>query len=67
MHLQLLQVRGFSHSGGIGRVGRAIAGILILGVINNGLLLLGVSPYIQQIVNGAIIVGAVVFDMRKNK
>ncbi|WP_113671392.1 ABC transporter permease subunit [Vallitalea guaymasensis] len=59
-------IGGVSHNGGVGRIGGVIAGILILGVVNNGLLLLGVSPYIQQIVKGLIIVGAVVFDMRKN-
>ena len=58
-------VGGCSHNGGIGRIGGIFAGILILGVINNGLLVLGISPYIQQIVRGAVIVGAVVFDMRK--
>lgn len=59
-------IGGVSHSGGVGRIGGVIAGILILGVVNNGLLLLGVSPYIQQIVKGLIIVSAVVFDMRKH-
>lgn len=58
-------VGGVSHSGGVGRIGGIVTGILILGVINNGLLVLGVSPYIQQIIKGCIIVGAVVFDMRK--
>lgn len=43
-----------------------IAGILILGILNNGLLLLGISPYLQQVIKGVIIVSAVVFDMRKN-
>ncbi|MEN8908316.1 MAG: hypothetical protein ABF289_20360 [Clostridiales bacterium] len=59
-------IGGVSHSGGIGRIGGVVAGILILGVVNNGLLLLGVSPYVQQIVKGLIIVSAVVFDMRKH-
>lgn len=59
-------VGGTSHSGGIARISGVIAGILLLGVINNGLLLLGVSPYIQQVVKGVIIVSAVVFDMRKH-
>lgn len=59
-------IGGVSHSGGVGKIGGVIAGILILGVVNNGLLILGVSPYIQQIVKGIIIVSAVVFDMRKN-
>lgn len=59
-------VGGTSHSGGVCRISGVIAGILVLGVINNGLLLLGVSPYLQQVVKGVIIVGAVVFDMRKH-
>lgn len=59
-------IGGTSHTGGIGTVGGIVAGILILGILNNGLLLLGVSPYLQQIVKGVIIVVAVVFDMRKN-
>ncbi|PAB56649.1 hypothetical protein CCE28_20645 [Anaeromicrobium sediminis] len=59
-------IGGVSHNGGVGRIGGVVAGILILGVVNNGLLLLGVSPYIQQLVKGVIIVSAVVFDMRKN-
>lgn len=59
-------VGGTSHTGGVCRISGVIAGILILGVLKNGLLLLNISPYIQQMVKGVIIVGAVVFDMRKN-
>lgn len=58
-------VGGVSQAGGIGTIGGAIVGIFILGVLNNGLLLLGVSPYLQQVIKGAIIIGAVVVDMRK--
>lgn len=60
-------VGGISHSGGIGTVGGMITGILILAVVENGMILMGVSPYIQQVVKGLIIVGAVVYDMRKNR
>ena len=60
-------VGGVSHSGGIARISGVIAGILLLGVVNNGLLLLGISPYYQNVVRGVIIVGAVVFDMRRNR
>ena len=49
----------------IGSIIGCIGGILVLGVINNGLLITGVSPYLQKIIKGAIIVVAVVFDMRK--
>jgi ribose/xylose/arabinose/galactoside ABC-type transport system permease subunit len=60
-------IGGCSHTGGVGTAGGIVAGILILGILNNGLLLLGVSPYLQQVVKGVIIIGAVVVDMRKNR
>lgn len=59
-------IGGTSHSGGIGTIGGIVAGIFILGILNNGFLLLSVSPYMQQVIKGLIIIGAVVFDMRKN-
>ena len=39
---------------------------MILGVMTNGFTLLSVNAYIQQIIQGLIIVVAVIFDMRKN-
>ena len=60
-------IGGTSHAGGIGTIGGAIVGALILGVLNNGLNLLGVNPYWQQVLKGVIIVSAVVIDMRRNK
>ncbi len=59
-------IGGTSHSGGIGTVWGAVVGTLILSVLTNGFTLLGIDPYWQQIVQGMIIVGAVVLDMRKN-
>src|SRR5579875_556987 len=59
-------VGGVSLSGGIGTVPGVITGVLIFQIINYGLAFLGVSPYIQYIVKGAIIVIAVAFDMRKH-
>lgn len=58
-------IGGTSLSGGVGGVGGTLLGALLMGVINNGLDLLNVSSYYQQIVKGAIIVGAVLLD-RKN-
>jgi inositol transport system permease protein len=58
-------IGGTSLSGGVGGVGGTLLGALLMGVINNGLDLLNVSSYYQQIVKGAIIVGAVWLD-RKN-
>ncbi len=59
-------IGGTSLSGGVGGVGGTLLGVLLLGVIDNGLDLLGVSSYYKQIVKGAIIVGAVLID-RKGK
>lgn len=59
-------IGGTSHSGGIGTIWGAVVGTLILSVLTNGFTLLGIDPYWQQIVQGLIIVGAVVLDMRKN-
>lgn len=59
-------VGGTSHTGGVCRVSGVLAGILVLGVINNGLVLLSVDDNMTNVIKGLIIVGAVVIDMRKN-
>ena len=59
-------IGGTSLSGGIGSIAGTIVGVLIIGVMNNGLDLLNVSSYWQQIVKGLIIVLAVLLD-RKSK
>mgnify|MGYP000928876171 CR=1 FL=1 len=56
-------IGGTSLTGGVGSVFGTILGFLIIGIISNGLTLLGVSSYFQQIVKGAIIVGAVLLDI----
>jgi methyl-galactoside transport system permease protein len=58
-------VGGVSTSGGIGTVPGIITGVLIFQVINYGLSFLGVSPYLQYIVKGLIIISAVAVDIRK--
>jgi ribose/xylose/arabinose/galactoside ABC-type transport system permease subunit len=60
-------IGGTSLSGGIGGVGGTVAGALLMGIINNGLDLLNVSSYYQQIVKGLIIMGAVWLDKRLQK
>lgn len=59
-------IGGTSHYGGIGTVWGAVVGALVLGVLRNGMTLLGIHAYWQQIVEGCIIIVAVVIDMRKN-
>ncbi len=58
-------IGGTSLSGGVGGVAGTLLGALLMGVINNGLDLLNVSSYYQQIVKGAIIVGAVLLDRKQ--
>ncbi|SHH78650.1 galactose/methyl galactoside ABC transporter permease MglC [Clostridium grantii] len=58
-------VGGWSVSGGVGTVPGVVVGVLIFSVINYGLTFVGVNPYWQQIIKGAIIITAVAFDIRK--
>ncbi|AXF04746.1 ABC transporter permease [Paraburkholderia hospita] len=60
-------IGGTSLSGGTGSLGGTVVGALLIGVINNGLNLLGVSSYYQQVVKGVIIVGAVLLDASRKK
>jgi ribose/xylose/arabinose/galactoside ABC-type transport system permease subunit len=60
-------IGGTSLSGGVGGIGGTVLGALLMGVINNGLDLLNVSSYYQQIVKGAIIVGAVCLERSKDR
>ena len=55
-------IGGTSLMGGRGSVWGTLVGALLIGVINNGMILLGISPYFQQLVKGLIIIGAVLLD-----
>lgn len=58
---------GTSLTGGRGTVGRAMFGVAVIAVINNGLNLLNVSAYWQKVAIGSIIIVAVVLDMFQQK
>lgn len=58
-------VGGVSFSGGIGTIPGVLMGTIILQFINYGLNFVGVSPYWQYIIKGAIIILAVSIDVRK--
>ena len=61
-------VGGTSFSGGVGTTMGTLAGGFIIGFLNNIMNLTGVDSYIQQIVKGIIIAGAVIMDIKsKNK
>jgi putative xylitol transport system permease protein len=60
-------IGGTSLSGGQGSMVGTLFGALLIGVINNGLNLLGVSSYYQQVAKGLIIVLAVLLDVARKK
>jgi ribose transport system permease protein len=57
---------GTSLSGGKGRIFGTLVGALIIGTLNNGLNLLGVSSFYQQVVKGIVILIAVLIDRKKS-
>lgn len=58
---------GTSFSGGFGKVLGTILGVLIIGVMNNGLNILNVPSYYQEVLKGIIILLAIYADMIKKK
>jgi ribose transport system permease protein len=61
-------IGGTSLSGGTGGVGGTVIGVLIIGVLRNGLNLLSVSPFMQQVIIGLVIVLAVTAEtFRKHR
>ena len=57
-------VGGNHFVGGIGNVGFTLIGLLILGILGNILNMLGVVFYVQQIIQGIIVITAVVISTR---
>ena len=60
-------IGGASLSGGIGSIAGTVVGVFIIGVLHNGLNLLGISPFIQQVVIGCVIAVAVTFDTMRRR
>jgi L-arabinose transport system permease protein len=58
---------GVSLKGGIGKISYVVAGILILGTVENAMNLLNISPFSQYVVRGLILLVAVIFDRYKQK
>ena len=60
-------IGGASTSGGTGRVMGAVVGGLVMGVLNNGMSLMGVDNNWQQAIKGFVLLFAVVFDLYSKK
>lgn len=58
---------GTSLTGGKGRIFGTLVGALIIGVLNNGLNLIGVSSFFRQVVKGIVILIAVLIDRKKQR
>ena len=61
-------IGGASMAGGAGQVAGAVVGAFIMGVMNNGMSIMGVNIDWQQMIKGVVLLGAVIFDVyNKNK
>ncbi|WP_233407989.1 ABC transporter permease [Marinomonas spartinae] len=60
-------IGGASLNGGVGSIAGTIVGVLIIGILRNGLNLLGVSPFFQMVIIGVVIAVAVSFDTMRRK
>ena len=60
-------IGGTSLMGGTGTITGTLIGAFIIGVLRNGLNIMGVSSFIQQIIIGSVIIGAVFLDQLRNK
>ncbi len=60
-------IGGASAYGGIGSVPRVVVGAIFMGVINNGMSMMGIDSNVQKVVKGAVLLAAVTFDVLSKK
>ena len=58
---------GVSLSGGVARIGAVVAGVLIMGIVQNAMNLLNIPPFYQYVARGCILLGAVMLDRLKQR
>ena len=56
-------IGGASMSGGVGKIIGVVVGALIMGVMNNGMSILGIGIDYQQVIKGLVLLAAVIFDV----
>ena len=57
---------GISLQGGRGKISGTLLGVLVIGTISNGLTLCNVDAFVQMIVNGMVLIAAVLIDLLRN-
>ena len=60
--LSAIVLGGVSVTGGKGTIFGAMIGVFIIGVLNNGLIIVGVNEYYQLVIKGVVLLSAVIFD-----
>ena len=58
---------GTSLAGGRGTIGGTIIGAFVIGVLSDGLVMMGVSEFWQMVIKGLVIIAAVVLDQMQRK
>ncbi|MDO9638390.1 MAG: ABC transporter permease [Pseudotabrizicola sp.] len=58
---------GTSMAGGRGRIGGTIVGAFVIGILSDGLIMMGVSSFWQTVIKGLVIIAAVVIDQAQSK
>ena len=58
---------GISIKGGRGKIMNVFGGVVLLGVIQNGLVVLGISPYVRRVLFGCLVIVAIIFDLLRIK
>jgi ribose transport system permease protein len=53
---------GGSLFGGVGTILSSVLGALLMTILTNGTQLAGISPYVEQVIRGVVVVGAVSID-----
>ena len=60
-------IGGTSLMGGVGTIGGTLFGVLVMGVLNNGMSLVGISEHYQKVFKGLVIIMAVYLDLRAKR
>ena len=58
---------GTSMSGGRGKIGGTIVGAFVIGILSDGLIMMGVSSFWQMVIKGLVIIAAVVIDQAQSR